>query len=173
MEIRQLGFSEYKGMTLNVTYETERFYDVAVRENGFELLLSQFDEPQIKSFSTELFSQWLEAPIAFGAFEGERLTGVIDGSIETWHNLFRISNIWVDNDMRRKRTGQTLMNKMIEFIRRNYDCRGIILETQTCNYPAICFYKKNGYRLCRIDIKEYTNSDVESKEVRIDMLLEF
>ena len=47
MEIRQLGVSEYKGMTLNVTYETERFYDVAVRENGFELLLSQFDEPQI------------------------------------------------------------------------------------------------------------------------------
>ena len=34
-------------MTLNVTYETELFYDVAVRENGFELLLSQFDEPQI------------------------------------------------------------------------------------------------------------------------------
>lgn len=71
MEIRQLGVSEYKGMTLNVTYETERFYDVAVRENGFELLLSQFDEPQIKSFSDKLFSQWLEAPVAFGAFEGE------------------------------------------------------------------------------------------------------
>ena len=86
-----------------------------MRENGFELLLSQFDEPQIKSFSDELFPQWLEAPVAFGAFEGEKLAGIVEGSIETWHNLFRISNIWVDNDMRRKRTGQTLMNKMIEF----------------------------------------------------------
>ena len=35
------------------------------------------------------------------------------------------------------------------------------------------FYKKNGFRLCRIDIKEYTNADVKNKEVRIDMLLEF
>ena len=32
-----------------------------------------------KSFDDEFFGEWLEEPVAFGAFEGERLLGYVEG----------------------------------------------------------------------------------------------
>lgn len=63
------------------------------------------------------------------------------------------------------------MDAMLDFVRRSARVRGVILETQTCNYPAICFYRKNGFRLSRIDIREYSNEDIEKREARIDLFL--
>ena len=36
--------------------------------------------PMVKSFDDEFFGEWLEEPVAFGAFEGERLLGYVAGS---------------------------------------------------------------------------------------------
>ena len=44
---------------------------------------------------TAIFGEWLENPLAFGAFEGEKLIGYVEGSMEGWNNRFRISNICV------------------------------------------------------------------------------
>ncbi|MBS5939030.1 N-acetyltransferase [Clostridium sp.] len=124
-----------------------------------------------KQYKDKLFSEWLEDPIVFGIVENDILVAFIEGSTEEWHKLFRISNIFVGENFRRRGLEDRLIEKMIEYVKTLNNCRGIILETQTCNYPAIQLYKKHGFKLSRIDINEYTNNDIENREVRIDLLL--
>lgn len=172
MELRALSRAEYEGYALHFRYVTDRYYDVRTAEDGFTLVETPFEQPQEKHFEDRLFSEWLENPIAFGAFDGEELLGVIEGSVETWHRMFRISNVLVFEGHRGEGVGQALMDRMLRYVRENEPVRGVILETQTCNAPAIRFYRKNGFRLSRIDIREYENDDVARREVRIDLFLE-
>lgn len=92
----------------------------------------------------------------------DNLVAFIEGSTEEWHKLFRISNIFVSENFRRRGIADRLIEKMIEYAKILNNCRGIILETQTCNYPAIQLYKKHGFKLSRIDINEYTNNDYDN-----------
>ena len=74
---------------------------------------------------------------------------------------------------RGKGIGRELMKRMLEYARNVSNCRGVILETQSCNYPAISFYRKQGFALTRIDLREYSNEDLQRNEVRLDFFLPF
>lgn len=172
MEIVLLDKNKYKGYEFTAQYVTDRYYDVLCFENGFQLKLKMFENNKTsKQFKDTLFADWLEDPLAFGIEDNSTLLAFVEGSIEQWHNLFRISNIFVSEKLRRKGIADKLMEKIIDYAKTLNHCRGVILETQTCNYPAIELYKKHGFKLSRIDINEYTNNDVENKDVRIDLIL--
>lgn len=173
MKYSWLSKKEYEGYQLNFTYHTDRYYHVNTSEMGMVLEEQEFPKPVEKHFTDSLFSQWLEDPVALGAFEGEMLAGVVEGSVEQWHNMFRISNILVRESYRGKGIGRELMARMLEYAKQIPNCRGVILETQSCNYPAISFYRRQGFRLNRIDLREYSNEDVQRKEVRLDFYLPF
>ena len=161
----------YRGHSLDFSYVTDRIYQVHASERGFLLEEKQLEHPVQKKFTDHLFSQWLEDPVALGAFEGERLVGVIEGSMEEWHQMFRVSNLLVDRAYRRTGVGGELMGQMVAHAAQINGCRGVILETQSCNYPAIRFYRKQGFLLNRIDIREYSNEDIERNEVRLDFFM--
>jgi len=46
--------------------------------------------------------------------------------------------------------------------------RMLVVETQSCNVPAINFYLKHGFELIGFDIAAYSNEDIERKEVRLE-----
>jgi ribosomal protein S18 acetylase RimI-like enzyme len=46
--------------------------------------------------------------------------------------------------------------------------RRLVLETQSCNFPAISFYLKCGFELCGFDLAGYSNSDLKNNEVRLE-----
>ena len=173
MKYSWLSKEEYEGYQLNFTYYTDRYYHVNASEKGMVLEERKFPEPVEKHFPDRLFSEWLEDPVVLGAFDGETLAGVIEGSIEVWHKVFRISNILVMDSYRGQGLGRELMQRMLEYARAIPECRGAILETQSCNYPAISFYRRQGFQLNRIDLREYSNEDVQRKEVRLDFFLPF
>lgn len=172
MEIKKLDREKYQGLTYHAVYETKKHYEVQLLENGFQLVLKETDEAGKKEFSDTLFSDWLEEPIAFGLFQEDKMMGFVEGSPEAWHNVFRISNIFVYEEYRKQGLGEKLLNYIVDYVKRKNSYRGIILETQTSNYAAISLYKKMGFHLSRIDIHEYTNKDIENKEVRIDLFME-
>lgn len=171
MEIRPLPEEQFRGYCIHAVYETTEVYHVHLLERGFFLKLEKLEKPVMKSWKDTLFGDWLEAPVALGAFQEERLLGVVEGSPERWHNLFRISNLFVEPSERRRGIGKALLGAMVDLAKRETACRGVILETQTCNAPAIALYESLGFRLCRIDLTEYSNHDVENQEVRIDLML--
>ena len=115
------------------------------------------------------FGEWLEDPIAFGVFEGDKLIGYVEGSIEGWNNRFRLSNICVLDFSERSRGVGTALMKPIERAAEDAGARMLILETQSCNENAIAFYKKNGFEIVGFDLYAYSNDDPERHEVRIEM----
>lgn len=122
-----------------------------------------------KSFDDEFFGEWLEEPVAFGAFEGERLLGYVEGAPESWNKRYRISNICIfDETARGKGLGTSLM-RTIEKAAEDAGARMIVLETQTCNENAIAFYRRNGFALIGLDLYAYSNTDPERREVRLEM----
>lgn len=174
-EIRYIWLDrkEYEGYELVFSYRTDRYYHVNATDWGLTLEERKFLTVREKMFTDDLFSDWLEEPVALGAFDGDALVGVIEGSIECWHNVFRISNILTKELYRGKGIGRELMKRMLKYARSIPGCRGAILETQSCNYPAVSFYRKQGFALTRIDLREYSNEDIQRNEVRLDFFLPF
>lgn len=141
MEIKSLEREQFENYKLHFEYETDSYYDIKPLDFGFHFQLQHFDSIVKKSFDDTLFSSWLESPIVYGAFENGQLIGVIEGSIETWNQRFRISNLLVFENYRHLGIG----TKLIQTIKEdaiNLNCRMIVLETQSCNIKAINFYQK-------------------------------
>lgn len=60
------------------------------------------------------------------------------------------------------------MEKSIQHAR-SLSCRAVVLEVQSCNYPAINFYMKQGFKLIGLDTLTYSNFDIDKKEVHLEM----
>lgn len=167
--IRPLDQATYAGQKFTVRYTTSSYIDIDPSASGFELIARQFAFPEERSFEDCIMNEWLEAPIAFGAFENEQLVGFVEGSLETWNNRFRISNIAVfDQSRRHSGVGSALMNTILHEARKS-GARLAVLETQTCNENAIAFYCKNGFEVIGFDLYAYSNADPERHEIRIEM----
>lgn len=164
----ELRKEDFKGKEYLFEYETNSYIDIEITDNRIELIRKSFPETIKKSFKSSLFSDWLELPIAYGAYDNGKLLGFIEGSIESWNNRFRITNILVFKEYRNKGIGQSLLNILIEYSK-TLNTRMIVLETQSCNTKAIDFYHKNGFSLIGFDLYNYSNEDLIKKEVRIEM----
>jgi ribosomal protein S18 acetylase RimI-like enzyme len=166
--INELLPDQYRGHLILVRYVTDEYIDVISLPDRIEFKHKRFFAPQAKSFDARLFEPWLEQPIAFGAFADDRLVGVIEGSLETWNQRFRITNLWIDESLRRQGIAKQLMRTLIdEAIKRNRP-RALILETQSCNVAAIALYQSFGFDLIGLDTMCYGNNDIEQHEVRLE-----
>ena len=169
IKIVELDKESYNGKKFTLRYVTKGYYDIESTKKGFDISYKNFSETKEMSFGDVFFNEWLGEPIAFGAFDGEKLLGYVEGTLEKWNNRYRISNICVfDDSNRQKGIGTLLMDSILkEANKRN--ARMVVLETQTCNEYAISFYKKHGFRIIGFDLFAYTNTDLERHEVRIEM----
>ncbi len=169
MEIRQMDREACAGKKFTAQYKTSGYYDIRACDMGYQLQYVPFEAAVERSFDDVFFGEWLENPAAFGAYENGRLIGYAEGSLESWNNRFRISNICVfDQAMRSRGVGSLLMAEM-EKAARSLGARMIVLETQSCNEAAIAFYRKHGFSLIGFDLYAYSNSDPERHEVRLEM----
>ena len=169
MEIRKLEKKECAGRRFTVRYQTTGYYEIREVESGFSVEYQHFEAPVEKSFEDEFFGEWLENPVVYGAFDGERLLGFVEGALESWNNRYRISNICVcDTEQRHHGIGTVLMNQILQDAKES-GARMVVLETQTCNENAIAFYRKNGFKIIGFDLSAYSNTDQEQCEVRIEM----
>ena len=169
MEIKPLDRETYAGKTFTARYRTNGYYEIRPSETGFQMDYVPFAEPTERSFDDVFFGEWLEEPVAFGAFEGERLLGYVEGAPEGWNNRYRISNICIFEENARGKGLGTLLMQTIQRAAEAAGARMIVLETQTCNENAIAFYKRNGFSIIGFDLYSYSNDDPERHEVRIEM----
>ncbi len=169
MEIKKLDYDEYAGRKFKLTYVTKSYLDIVRKGSGFELCRVYFEKETEYSFEDCFFNSWLESPIAYGAFDGDELIGYVEGSLESWNNRYRISNICVfDSKMRKQGVGTLLMEHILKEAK-NSGARMAVLETQTCNQNAISFYCKHGFEIIGFDMYAYSNDDPRKHEMRIEM----
>lgn len=172
MEIELLDNETYKGKKLIFKYKTEYFYDIETKENEYEFNFSLVKKPynkiMKKQFEDTLISEWLENPKLFGAVEKGNIIGYLELSHEQWNNRMRISNILVEESHRGKGIGKVLIEKAY-LTAVEEKARMLILETQSCNFSAISFYRSCGFSIVGFDLSAYSNEDVSKKEFRIEM----
>ncbi len=169
MEIKRLEREAYAGKRFTARYQTGGYYDISPAEEGFQITYTPFETPVERSFDDVFFGEWLEEPVAFGAFEDGRLIGYVEGSPEMWNGRFRISNICLFDSGERRRGVGTMLMAVIQKEAAASGARMIVLETQSCNEAAIGFYRKNGFAVIGFDLYAYSNTAPERHEVRVEM----
>ena len=170
-KIVELSKTEYKDYQLDYEYTTKFYYHVSIKKKkDIKILIKKkrFARKQEKKFTDFLFQSYVEEPQVYGIFDKKKLIGVIEGSIETWNNRYRIWNFLVEKKYRHDGYGKMLFQHMVE-IAKEKKARALVLECQSCNEPAISFYLDRGMHFMGLDTMSYSNKDIENKEVRIEM----
>ncbi len=169
MDIKALDFGEYKGFELDCHYVTKAYRHIQIKEDkAVKMVIKRKRmKKETRGFTSVLYESHIRNGMAYGVFDRKKLVGVIEGSLETWHNVYRIWNLWVDPRYRKEGNGRTLMN-YIENEAKSLGARALILEVQSCNDPAIKFYEKMGLHFVGLDLLAYSNEDLKQKEVRLE-----
>lgn len=143
-------------------------------EIGFELRAEELEEPFRSQGLTiirqqdkeEIRSRMDGDTLQLVVEENRRLIGFLDVEIQSWRRVAKVWNLLVDEEYRRQGIGTDLMERAKAFAREK-DCRAIVVETQTTNWPALNFYLGTGFQICAVDDHFYTNRDLERKEVAL------
>lgn len=163
---------QYGGYAIDFSYRTEEYYAVQNESTRKVMMLDfvrkQFEQPVEKHFTDHLYEPWVEDAEAFGVLDAGSLAAVIEMGMERWNNRARVAELWVREDCRRRGWGRMLFRHGIAWaIQKN--ARALVLETQSCNVPAIDFYRAMGMELIGCDLTAYSNRDMQMGEVRLEM----
>ena len=90
--------------------------------------------------------------------EGE-IRGYLNMVVQPWHSVGWIKDLAVPRKHRRQRIGSDLLREAFLWAR-EHNLRNVLLETQTKNYPAICFCRKHGFVFCGFNDQYYPNQDI-------------
>ncbi|MCC7264528.1 MAG: GNAT family N-acetyltransferase [Candidatus Latescibacteria bacterium] len=140
---------------LDTRFTTERIY--RVRRCGLSFVLEEepIDPPYRKHYPLA----GLEAELAtmdqiLVAELGRKVVGFTALKFEAWNRQVVVHHLYVAPPHRGCGAGRRLLDEALEFARMA-GARGLWLETQNTNYPAIRFYLRTGFRLCGLDDSLY------------------
>lgn len=180
-KIIHLPKEQWKNVSIPMRYTTEQYYDLKIQKNNdcfhIELIKEKLKEPishypEEYDFPDKLYQEHWEKAYAWGIVEEiegkQELAACIETCPEEWSNRLMVTELWVHEKLRRKGIGHALMEIAKQQANLEHR-RAIILETQSCNVPAISFYLKEGFELIGFDSCCYSNRDIDRKEVRLDM----
>lgn len=85
--------------------------------------------------------------------------GFVDVTAQPWNQSAYINNLAISPAFRRQGIGARLMQAALDWGRQQ-GLRVAMLDTSTKNYPAICFYQKQGFRFCGFNDQLYPNRDI-------------
>jgi ribosomal protein S18 acetylase RimI-like enzyme len=157
---------------LNSNYLTSSYYDLSIVHEPdawkMALTLKPLDEPLEKSYTGTFFEEHVEEPRVFAAVLDGIQVGWIELGYEKWNNRMRVWEFLVKEGFRRMGIGNLLMGFAVN-VAREKSARMLVLETQSCNVPAIAFYLKQGFTLIGFDSAAYSNEDIKKKEVRLEL----
>jgi ribosomal protein S18 acetylase RimI-like enzyme len=171
IKIIELKKGEVSYEKLQYKCTISNYYDLEIHTEPepwkISLTLKSFGKTIEKNNESKLFSEFVEEPRLFVAeLYGEHV-GWIELGYQKWNNRMRVWEFLVKEEFRRKGIGRLLMEQAVK-ITKEKEARMLVLETQSCNTPAIGFYQKFGFELIGFDAAAYSNEDIEKKEARLE-----
>jgi ribosomal protein S18 acetylase RimI-like enzyme len=165
-------------------YVTDRVFrlarEVGSGEFSWTLREEKLAHPLKKVYDDGDVDDWLESyaetegasSMKFaGAFDATTLLGLVTWSHSRWNDTLWLADIRVRPERRRSGAGSHLVRR-VQAEAAAVSTRGIRLETQITNYPAIKFYRKHGFIPAGVDDHLYSNRDLEKQEVALFMFWE-
>ena len=101
MVIKKLDYETYKGRKYQAEILSDRYLSIEPAGEGFDIEWVMSDKPLRMLINDTMLSDWLDHPVAYGAFEGDRLIGFVEGFLEKWNNrytVFATTNVAVDHN---------------------------------------------------------------------------
>lgn len=156
---------------LKYSHRISHYYDLVIvhEPKSWKIGLTLKPREQIleKNSESKLFEEHIEEPRVFAAELNGEQVGWIELGYEKWNNRMRLWEFLVKEEWRRIGIGTMLMNYAVRLVKEK-GARMLVLETQSCNVPAINFYLKYGFALVGFDSAAYSNEDIAKKEVRLE-----
>jgi ribosomal protein S18 acetylase RimI-like enzyme len=106
-----------------------------------------------------LLEDWRLGECFLLAENGDEVIGYLDMTIHRWNMTGWLNNIIVAKAYRRRGVGTALLKAAGRWAQQN-GLHKMMAESQTKNYPAICFYQKHAYRFCGFNDQYYANQDI-------------
>jgi ribosomal protein S18 acetylase RimI-like enzyme len=149
------------------SYVTDNVWQVQAEERPYEETVITFrtvrlprsmrvSPPRDTDF---LLQDWERGECFLIADEGDEIRGYLDMTVQAWNRTGWIKDMAVPKRYRRQGIGTTLLRAALRWAR-SHDLRAVMLETQTKNYPAICFFRKHGFIFCGFNDHYYSNQDI-------------
>lgn len=174
MIIKLLEKQRYRNYHLDFSYISEYYYDLQVKsligDYNYVLTRKPFEKPFVNPDrgTDMLYAPHWENAEAYGIEHKGQLIAVIELWYEEWSSRMRVTELWINVQYRRLGIGRMLMDyakeKAIE-----KGARLLFLETQTSNANAVAFYTAMGFGVIGYDTTCYSNNDVTSGEVRLEL----
>ena len=173
MKISELDKSQYDYYVLHYRYITDSHYVVSQNsdKNSFSVKFERQDYKTPVTVENEdtLFQDYWKYPEAYGLEdENGNLVGFLELDFEDWNSRVRITQLLIDESLRRKGYGKMLMD-FAKDIAKDRDYRMLILETQSRNTPAIDFYLSQGFVFSGTNLHFYSNDDISEDEVMLEL----
>lgn len=176
MQIKQIYQKDYpNNKKITYEYDSDQYYefnmDILADNKGWIISwkLKPFTETFHKYEECPLFNDYkMPAEYYLVLNENEEEIGYLVIGYVTWNKLARVWDLSITDNYRRKGIGTKLL-QLAENKAREWNCRALILETQSSNFKAIKFYLNFGFSLSGYDQLCYSNQDIERKEIRIEM----
>ncbi len=169
IRIVQLDYEQYAGREFETEVYSDAYLEIEPQDYGFSLEWVKVPGGISMPLEDVMLADWLDNPVAYGAFDGSNLVGFVEGFPEKWNNRFRISNICIfEPSHRLGGLGKQLLDRILTDAEKS-GARMAVLETQSYNLPAISFYGKNGFEIIGFDRFAYSNAGPEMHNMRIEM----
>lgn len=182
---RSLTISEVRRLPrIPSGYVTDRVFRVS-RQVDPQLISWRLQEERLHRPFSKVYDEgdvddWLESygetsgpdSMRFiGAFDGSELLGLATWTHFGWNDSLWLADIRVRRDRHRKGVGTQLMRE-VKTQADKLRVRGIRVETQVTNYPAIQFYRGHGFVPSGLDDHLYSNRDLTNQEVALFLFWE-
>lgn len=165
-------------------YETDRVFHLSkeLSSHGITWQLEEvrLQRPLSKLYDRGIRAEWLESYADAGPSESLRFLGALqEGEVvglATWTVTEWNATLWlVDIRVRPENRGSGVGSVLVDGLKercREQELRGIFVETQIRNYPAVRFYRRCGFDIVGFNDHLYGNDDLTQQDVALFLFLE-
>lgn len=152
------------------------------RRGEIEWTLSEerLSQPYSKRYDRGSVDDWLEAYAEARDFDrfrfvaaqvSDRVLGILTWEAVNWNDTLTLVDIRVRAEGRGRGIGTALVDALKSEARRQ-TVRGVGLETQINNEPAVRFYQAQGFVIAGFNDHLYSNRDLQTQDVALFMFWE-
>ena len=132
-------------LNFDAAFTTDRIYRLAVGELSAEFVEEILDFPLFKRYDLSGIEEAVnDSGLAVVAEIGGAIAGFMTVKFETWNRRAWLTHIYVAPEFRGCGVGTKLVGEAVNFAE-GLSARGLWLETQNFNYPAILYYQNFGF----------------------------
>lgn len=152
---------------LDGSYTTNYVWQMQAHENGRSIEV-RFDTVRLPRpmkvayprCADELLPNWRQGECFLVAADASgQPIGFLDMTAQAWHGVGWIRNLIIHKNNRRQGVANALL-RAARYWALDNELSKLMLETQTKNYPAICFAQKNRFVFCGYNDRYYSNGDI-------------